>query len=113
MADDAGPQLAHNVFFTLHDASPTARQTLLDACRKYLTGHPGMVAFACGTLAEGLDRPVNDRGFDVALHIIFQDRAAHDAYQDAPGHHQFVAEGRANWKQVRVFDSLVDLTVTV
>src|SRR4051794_30381268 len=102
MADAAGPQLAHNVFFTLHDASPAARQALLDACRKYLTGHPGTVAFACGTLAEGLDRPVNDRGFDVALLLVFEDRAAHDAYQVDPRHQQFVAEGRANWKQVRV-----------
>jgi hypothetical protein len=107
------PQLAHDVYFTLHDASPEARGTLLDACRKYLTGHPGVVAFACGPRAEGLDRPVNDRGFDVSLHIVFENRAAHDAYQDAPRHHQFVAECRGNWKQVRVFDSLVDLTVTV
>ena len=33
--------------------------------------------------------------------------ASHNAYQDAPIHHQFVDENRPNWKQVRVFDSSV------
>jgi hypothetical protein len=105
MAD--GNLLAHNVYFTLKDRSPAARQKLLAACKKHLTGHPGEVFFACGSLCEALNRPVNDRDFDVALHIVFQDQAAHDAYQDAPRHHQFVAEGKDNWAKVRVFDSVV------
>jgi len=50
---------------------------------------------------------VNDRDFDVALHILFQDQAAHDRYQDDARHHQFIAENQANWKKVRVFDSVV------
>ncbi len=99
--------LAHNVYFTLQDRSPAARQRLLDACRKYLSGHPGTVFFAAGTLAEGLNRPVNDRDFDVGLHVIFQDRAAHDAYQVTELHQQFIRENQANWARVRVFDSLV------
>jgi hypothetical protein len=97
--------LVHNVFFALQDASPAARQRLLAACEKYLTKHPGIVYFACGVLAEELNREVNDREFDVALHIVFASQAAHDQYQDAPTHHQFIEENRANWKKVRVFDS--------
>jgi Stress responsive A/B Barrel Domain len=50
---------------------------------------------------------VNDKDFDVALHIVFSDNAAHDKYQDAERHKQFIAEQKANWKSVRVFDSLV------
>jgi hypothetical protein len=100
--------LAHNVYFALKDRSPAARQILLGACRKHLTGHPGTLFFACGELAEALKRPVNDRDFDVALHIIFQNQAAHDAYQDAPRHHEFVAAGKENWAKVRVFDSAVE-----
>ena len=80
------PLLVHNVFFALNDASQAAKTRLLDACRKYLTGHPGTVFFACGTLAKDLARPVNDRDFDVGLHIIFESQAAHDAYQVAPRH---------------------------
>ena len=99
--------LAHNVFFALHDASDAPKAKLVAACNKYLTNHPGTVFFACGTLAAELDRPVNDRDFDVALHIVFQTKADHDAYQAAARHDQFIAENKGNWKKVRVFDSLV------
>jgi Stress responsive A/B Barrel Domain len=105
MADER--LLAHNVYFALKDNSPDAVRTMLDACRKYLSGHSGTVFFAVGTLAAELNRPVNDRDFDVALHIVFQDQAAHDQYQDAPRHEQFIAENQANWRKVRVFDSVV------
>jgi hypothetical protein len=64
--------------------------------------------FAVGTLARELDRPVNDRNFEVALHIIFASQEDHDRYQAAPAHLRFVEENRDNWKQVRVFDSVVD-----
>jgi succinylarginine dihydrolase len=100
--------IAHNVYFALNDRTAEAKAKLLAACRKHLTNHPGEVFFAAGTLAEELHRPVNDRDFDVALHLVFQDLKAHDAYQDAPRHHQFIEENKANWKKVRVFDSVVE-----
>ena len=106
-ADKDGALLSHDVYFSLKDSSPAAKKKLVDACKKYLSGHPGEVFFAAGTLAKDLDRPVNDRDFDVALHIVFKDRAAHDQYQDAARHKQFIEENKANWKKVRVFDSLV------
>jgi hypothetical protein len=101
-------KLAHNVFFTLRDSTPANVQALIDACKKYLTAQAGITYFACGKLEPELARDVNDRGFDVGLHIVFVDRAAHDAYQDDPMHKRFVAENKANWKQVRVFDTLVE-----
>ena len=102
--------LVHNVYFTLKDNSPAARQSLQAACRKYLSQHPGTVLFACGTLAEELKREVNDRGFDVGLHVVFEDQAAHDRYQAAPSHLQFIEENRHNWAKVRVFDSTCERT---
>jgi hypothetical protein len=99
--------LAHNVYFSLKDNSAASKAKLLDACRKYLTGHPGAVFFAVGTLAEHLNRPVNDREFDVALHVVFQTEADQDAYQVAQRHTQFVEANKDNWKKVRVFDSVV------
>lgn len=103
--------LAHNVYFSLKDNSNSAKEKLLAACRKHLTGHPGTVFFACGTLAEELRREVNDRDFNVALHVIFQDQAAHDQYQADSRHLQFISENKENWKKVRVFDSLVEKSV--
>jgi hypothetical protein len=98
--------LVHDVYFTLRDKSPRAITTLLEACKKYLRNHPGVEFFACGTLEPELARPVNDRGFDVALHVVFHDRASHDLYQEAPAHKRFIEENRENWESVRVFDSI-------
>ena len=55
--------------------------------------------FADGTsqtmLVSEIIMAVNDRDYDVALHIAFESRAAHDAYQAAPRHQQFIDENRA------------------
>lgn len=100
-------QLAHMVYFTLKDRTPANTEALVAACRKYLNGHPGTVYFGAGTVVPDLDRPVNVRDFDVALQVIFESRAAHDAYQTAPRHLQFIEENKPNWAQVRVFDAYV------
>jgi hypothetical protein len=100
--------LMHNVYFTLKDRSPEAVRALVAACKKYLTVQPDIVYFACGTLEPELAREVNVRDFDVGLHIVFTDRAAHDAYQTDPAHERFVAENKPGWTKVRVFDSLVE-----
>ena len=104
-----GAALSHDVFFSLNDPSPAARAELVAACRKHLTGHPGTLVFTVGVVASELARPVNDRDFDVALHITFASRAAHDAYQEHARHKQFIAEQQKSWKKVRVFDSWVEL----
>ena len=101
---------AHDVYFALNDASADAKAKLVAACKKYLTGHEGTVSFAVGTRAGEMDRPVNDRDYDVSLHVYFRDRAAHDKYQDAPRHNQFIQEMQGNWKKVRVFDSWVEMS---
>lgn len=97
--------LAHHVYFTLQDNAPSKVAALLSACTKYLDGHPGVESFAIGRVNPDLNRPVNDRAYDVSLHVVFIDKAAHDAYQISPRHLQFIDEQMPNWKQVRVFDS--------
>lgn len=97
--------IGHMVYFTLNDNSPAKARELVAACEKYLTGHPGERFFAAGVRATEFARDVNVIDWDVALHIVFQTKADHDRYQDAPRHEQFIAENKANWKQVRVFDS--------
>jgi hypothetical protein len=97
--------LAHSVYFSLKDNSPAAIQMMVDACKRYLADHPGVVFFATGTLNNDLTRPVNDQDFDVALHVVFDSKAAHDAYQVAPSHQEFIAENKPNWRLVRVFDA--------
>ncbi|MEQ8791572.1 MAG: Dabb family protein [Pirellulaceae bacterium] len=107
VADAAEPQLAHMVFFTLEKDTPANRQKLVDACNKYLSGHEGTVYYSAGEIADELKREVNDQEFDVALHLVFASKAAHDAYQTAPRHLKFIDENKQLWSKVRVFDSYV------
>jgi len=99
-------QLAHHVFFELKDRSDSAVQKLVNECKKYLDDHEGLVGFSVGTRDRELDREVN-QDFDVSLHCIFQDRPAHDAYQTAERHLQFIEANKESWASVRVFDSTI------
>ncbi|MDG2380926.1 MAG: Dabb family protein [Pirellulaceae bacterium] len=92
------------VYFSLKDKSPEACQGLVQACEKYLSGHDGTVYFSAGLRADA-DRDVNDKEFDVALNLVFESREAHDKYQVAPRHNEFIEGQRENWAKVRVFDS--------
>ncbi|HVX13739.1 MAG TPA: Dabb family protein [Pirellulales bacterium] len=96
--------LVHNVFFSLKESNAANRKKLVDSCDKYLADHPGTVFYAAGVVSD-LDRPVNDRDWDVGLHVIFKDRASHDAYQTAPKHLKFIDENKETWAKVRVFDT--------
>lgn len=100
-------RLAHNVFFKLKDPAPANVAALVAACHKYLNVQPGIVFFAAGPICKELDRPVNDRDWDVGLHLVFDTKASHDAYQDDATHNQFIAENKPTWAGVRVFDSFV------
>jgi len=97
-------QLAHHVYFKLKDNSADKVQQLVDAIKKYLQGHPGETYFSVGTLAAELNREVNDRDFDVALCVVFESKQAHDAYQIADRHLEYIETNKDNWAQVRVFD---------
>jgi hypothetical protein len=101
----AKPMIGHMVYFKLKDNTPENRKKLVSACEKYLADHEGVVFFSAGVIADDLKRDVNDRDWDVALHLVFIDRAAHDKYQDHKEHLKFIEENRANWAKVRVFDS--------
>jgi hypothetical protein len=101
---DSSP-LAHIVYFTLRERSDSAIDALVAACRRYLSDHPGVLYFGVGKLAGEFTREVNVRDFDVALHVVFENKAAHDRYQADERHLAFIAENKPNWASVRVFDS--------
>jgi hypothetical protein len=111
-AAGAEPVVIHDVYFSLTDNSEQAKNKLVADCKKYLTGHPGELFFAAGVLAPDFTRDVNDREFDVSLHVVFKNKAMHDDYQKAEGHLKFIAENNGNWKKVRVFDSYAEPAAT-
>jgi hypothetical protein len=98
-------RLAHMVYFSLKDGSPSGIERQLAACRKLLTDHEGVELFALGTRVPDLAREVNDREFHVGLHMVFESRAAHDRYQVHPRHVRFIEENKLHWAGVRVFDA--------
>jgi hypothetical protein len=107
-ASAAEPQLAHMVFFTLASDTPENQQKLIDGAEKHLSGHDGVVYFSVGALAKDLKREVNDREFQVALHLVFENKAAYEKYAPHPRHNKFIEENKALWSKVRVFDSYVN-----
>lgn len=108
-AQGAEPQLAHAVYFTLKDRSPESRKAFIASCEKYLTGHTGAVSFTIGTIAEDVKEPVSDREFDVALHVVFENKAKLAEYHKSERHDKFVAENKDKFAKVRVFDSSVSV----
>jgi quinol monooxygenase YgiN len=102
---NAGPMIGHMVYFKLKDGSAENRAKLVAACDKYLTDHEGTTFYAAGVISDDFKREVNDRDWDVALHLVFADKAAHDKYQDHERHKAFIDENKAGWEKVRVFDA--------
>jgi hypothetical protein len=114
LAGHAGPRLAHMVFFALKDHSKESRERFLASCEKYLSGHEGTVYFSVGTIAEDKDveEPVSVKDFDVALHVVFEDKAAKAKYLASERHKRFVDENRGSFAGVRVFDSFLEPSKT-
>lgn len=100
-------QVGHMVYFTLHDNSIYEKQKLIRDAYAYLRNQPGVVYFSAGERAAAAENAVNDTQFDVALHMIFENAQAYDAYQPSKKHLEFIERNERNWKQVRVFDSLI------
>jgi hypothetical protein len=98
------PVVAHMVFFTLKESNAENRRRLIDAAKEFLGGHPGEIYFSVGEMAD-LKEPVSMVDFDVAVHILFESKAAHDQYLSSARHHKFSAVARPLDKKVRVFDS--------
>jgi len=102
------PMIGHMVYFKLKDGSPEARQKFLDSCDKLLSTHEGTVFYSAGVVADGFKGEANDRDWDIALHLVFINKAAHDKYQVHPDHKKFVSDNKAVMDKVRVFDSEFD-----
>ncbi|MFC2145284.1 Dabb family protein [Actinomycetota bacterium] len=100
--------LAHNVFFTLKDASDKAIDKLIEECYTYLEDLPGIINFSAGRLVSENNREVNITDFHVGLHVIFSNKSYHDQYQEVEKHNIFVDRNSSNWTQVRVFDTYID-----
>lgn len=80
---------SHVVIFWTKPEIPNATEQLLAGAEKYLRPIPGVRSFHVGKMAPS-PRAVVDQTYQVALNLLFDNKAAEDAYQVHPLHIEFV-----------------------
>jgi hypothetical protein len=80
---------SHLVIFWTDPKNPQAADELIAGANKYLKSIPGVLHFHIGKMVRS-HRPVVDQSYQVALNLIFSDKAAQDAYQLHPQHTDFI-----------------------
>lgn len=96
--------LVHSVFFWLRTDLTAEERADFRAGVETLQDIEAATQVFVGTPAATGDRPVVDKSYDVGLTVIVPDVAAHDMYQDHPIHLKFIADHKAKWTQVKVYD---------
>jgi hypothetical protein len=100
----------HAVYFWLRPDLTSAEQDRFTAGVESLRAINGVRQGYIGVPAP-TDRPVIERGYSRALVLVFDDKAAHDAYQVHPVHDKFRAECGGFWTRVRIYDSVTDAKI--
>jgi hypothetical protein len=95
---------SHVVIFWTDPAIPTAADELIAGAEKYLKPIPGVLHYHVGKMATS-HRPVVDQTYQVALNLVFPDKATQDAYQVHALHREFAEKVfKRVCKKVLVYD---------
>jgi hypothetical protein len=97
--------LIHTVFFWLKPELTAAQRAEFRRGVESLRAIKHAAKVYVGAPAATLDRPVIDKTFAVALTVICQDVAAHDAYQADPIHQAFAARFNSYWIRLQIYDA--------
>ena len=98
----------HLTFFRLADTSDELVRRFLDACKKHLASHDGMIHFSVGSRALAIRRDVSALDFDIAMHMIFRDFESFQAYAASDRHQEFITETAGMSTGRIVYDSFVE-----
>ena len=80
---------SHIVIFWTDPKNPQAADELIAGANQYLKPIPGVLQFHVGKMVPS-HRDVVDQSYQVALNLVFPDKASQDAYQLHPQHVAFV-----------------------
>lgn len=95
---------SHVVIFWTKPGLPGAAEALLAGVNRYLKDIPGVLHFHAGKMASS-PRPVVEQTYQVALNLVFPDKATQDAYQVHPRHLEFVEKVfKPNCERVLIYD---------
>lgn len=98
--------LIHTVIFWLRpELSPAEREAFLREGLESLRPIESVSSLHIGKPAPVTARPVVDASYDFALTAVFENLAAHDAYQVHPLHTAFVARFKPSWSRVQIYDA--------
>jgi hypothetical protein len=93
----------HNVYFWLKDNLDDQALAGFEQGLNALTNDRAAKSGYFGKPAV-IDRDVVDRSYSYGLVLVFDDLAAHDAYQTGAVHLRFLADHSLKWKKVIVYD---------
>lgn len=97
--------LVHTVLFWLNKDLDGPAKTDFRIALETLKSIEDAEAVYIGVPAPTAERPVLDTSYDFCLTCIFKSVADHDRYQDHEIHHKFIAENKAKFKRVKVYDA--------
>lgn len=98
--------LVHSVFFWLRkDLTPAERETFFKEGLESLRPIGSVSSLHIGAPAAIAPRPVVDSSYDFSITALFQDVAAHNAYQVDPVHVAFVERFKSFWTRVQIYDA--------
>ena len=93
----------HNVYFWLADGLSEDDLAAFEQGLDSLTKDPAAIGGHYGRPAD-IHREVVERSYTYGLVVIFEDMAAHDAYQESEVHLKFLREHRSKWTKLVVYD---------
>ena len=97
--------LVHTVYFWLKPDLTDAQRADFRRGVESLAGIKSAEKVYVGKPAATQKRPIIDDSYSVALTVICQDVAAHDAYQVDPIHLKFVEQFKSFWVRVQIYDA--------
>jgi hypothetical protein len=93
----------HNVYFWLQDGLDSQVLDAFEQGLRSLTEAPEVRGGHFGKPAS-TRRDVVDSSYSHGLVLVFDDLAAHNAYQEGSAHLKFVADHGSRWTKVVVYD---------
>ena len=96
--------LSHVVIFWTKPEVPGATDALIAGAEQYLRPIPLAKSFHIGRMMPS-HRDVVDQSYQVGLHLLFENKAAEEAYQVHPLHLEFVEKAfKPNCARATIFD---------
>lgn len=97
--------LVHSVYFWLKEDVSAEQRSEFSTALRGLRVIDSAQAVYVGSPAATPERPTIDASYDFALTVLFDSVEAHDRYQVDPAHTDFIAQHKALWTRVQVYDA--------